>query len=277
VDLSLPEVRSKRCVPAATFPIMPDIRLSIITACRNAELFLPGCVDNVARQVTPEIEHIIVDGASTDSTVKLIERHAENHPHIRWISEPDTGQSQAMNKGIAMARGEIIGFLNVDDIYNPGVLQRALDIFSGLEAPAFIAANCDLVGRGGRVVRRSRPEGLSLETLLSGEVLPPLNPTSYFYHKSLHDICGPYDEDEHNFMDIRMLPRLIRHAHVHYFDEPWGVFRLHPFCKTNQNYLKGNILGKIDEILAEYLKTLPEDIQRPIMERRRQAGPSLRL
>lgn len=257
---------------------MSQVRLSIITACRNAQIFLPSCVENVAQQITPEIEHIFVDGASTDSTAKQIERFAAEYPHIRWISEPDTGQSQAMNKGIAMAKGSVIGFLNVDDVYNPGVLQRALDIFSGIESPAFVAANCNLVVRSGRVARHSRPAGLSIETLLSGETLPPLNPTSYFYHKVLHDagMCGPYDEDEHNYMDIRMLPKLIHRAHVHYFDEPWGIFRVHPMCKTNQNWLKGNILEKIDEILRDYLKTLPESEKHPIIERRRRAGNSMK-
>lgn len=257
---------------------MSKIRLSIITVCRNAEVFLPGCVENVALQATPEIEHIFVDGASTDSTAKQIENFARIHPHIRWISEPDSGQSDAMNKGIAMAKGDILGFLNTDDIYNPGVLKRALEIFSKVKSPAFVVANCDLTARSGRVIRRSRPVGLSIESLLSGEVLPPLNPTSYFYHKVLHnaDMCGPYDEEEQNYMDIRILPKLIHRAHVHYFDEPWGIFRVHPLCKTNQNWLKGNILGKIDAILVEYLKTLPEHVQRPIIERRLKAGNTMK-
>ncbi len=251
---------------------MSDIRLSIITPCRDAEQFIGACIENIIYQHCPEVEHIIMDGASRDSTPKILERKAAKLPRLRWVSEPDNGQSQAMNKGIEMARGEIIGFLNVDDIYQPGALRRVLQIFSEVEEPALVVANCDLVLRSGRVVRHSRPKGLSFESMLAGEVLPPLNPSSYFYHKSLHEICGLFEEDEHNFMDMKMLARLTRHANIHYFDEHWGSFRLHSKSKTNQRWIKGDILSTIDELFVEHLNSLPKAISQPIVDRRARAG-----
>jgi glycosyltransferase involved in cell wall biosynthesis len=247
---------------------MSDIRLSIITPCRNAEQFILSCIDNVVSQNCTEIEHVIVDGASTDDTVRLIERRASKLPHLRWISEPDNGQSQAMNKGLAMARGEIIGFLNADDIYEPGTLHRALEIFSQLTAPSFVVGNCNLVLRSGRVIRRSTPKGLDFDSLLAGEVMPPLNPSSYFYHKKLHDFAGPFEEAEHNFMDMKMMPKILRHADVHYFDEHWGTFRLHPKSKTNQRWMQGGILSTIDGLMKDFLQSLPPAEQNPINLRR---------
>jgi glycosyltransferase involved in cell wall biosynthesis len=249
---------------------MTPIRLSVITPCRNAEQFILGCIDNVAQQSCPGAEHIIMDGASTDDTVKLIQRRAAKMPHLRWVSEPDNGQSQAMNKALRIANGDIIGFLNADDVYQPDVLNRVIEIFSTLTKPSFVVANCDLVIRSGRVIRRSMPVGLDFASVLAGEVMPPLNPSAYFYHKSLHDLAGDFDEDEHNFMDMRMLPKLLKHAEVHYFNEHWGSFRLHPNCKTNQRWMSGGILATIDGYMVDYLNSLPEDERTPI-EKRRQA------
>jgi glycosyltransferase involved in cell wall biosynthesis len=95
--------------------------ISIITPVYNGEEFIESCIKVVIDQACPEVEHIIVDGGSTDQTVDIIKQYAKQYPHIRWISEKDRGQSDAINKGIAMAKGEILSILNVDDYYEPNV------------------------------------------------------------------------------------------------------------------------------------------------------------
>ena len=87
--------------------------LSIITPVLNGEQFIESCIKVVIDQSCPDCEHIIIDGNSKDRTVEIIKHYASKYSHIRWISENDKGQSDAMNKGIRMARGEIIGILNV--------------------------------------------------------------------------------------------------------------------------------------------------------------------
>ncbi len=104
---------------------------------------------NVIEQNCVEMEHIIVDGGSKDRTVEIVNNYSENYPHIRWISEKDKGQSDAMNKGIRMAKTEIIGILNVDDYYEPNVLNRVLEIFSTLIEVSFITGNCKSWNGGG--------------------------------------------------------------------------------------------------------------------------------
>ena len=90
--------------------------LSIITPVFNGIRFIESCIINVIEQKCPNLEHIIVDGGSTDGTVEIITSYAERYEHIKWVSEKDHGQSDAMNKGIAKALGSILGFLNVDDM-----------------------------------------------------------------------------------------------------------------------------------------------------------------
>ncbi len=247
---------------------MSQVRLSIITTTFNAEPFIGACIDNVVEQNCEGVEHIIFDSASTDRTAAIIERRAAVYPHIRWVSEPDRGQTHAMNKGIAAAKAPIVAFLNADDYYKPGVLNHVLEIFRTLKEPSFVVGNCDIMVRSGKIIRQSRPVGLTFEGMMAGEVLPPLNPVSYFYHKSLHDLAGLYDEDEHAFMDMDMLVRLLEVASIHYFDESWGVFRMHPGSKTGKRNKSRDQLDAIDEVLRNRIERLPQDVQKAIWKRR---------
>jgi glycosyltransferase involved in cell wall biosynthesis len=91
--------------------------ISVITPCLNSVAFIERCVENVAAQGCAEVEHIVMDGGSTDGTVEMLRTLAARHSHLRWVSEKDAGQSAAMNKGVAMAGGALVGFLNADDYY----------------------------------------------------------------------------------------------------------------------------------------------------------------
>ena len=94
------------------------MRISIITATYNSERTLRNTLDSVLRQDYHGYEHIIIDGGSTDNTLAIIREYEPRFAgHLRWISEPDHGIYDAMNKGIRMAKGEVVGILNSDDFY----------------------------------------------------------------------------------------------------------------------------------------------------------------
>ncbi|MBK8554903.1 MAG: glycosyltransferase [Lewinellaceae bacterium] len=98
---------------------------SIITVVYNGADLLPGTVDSVRNQRYPDIEYIIVDGASKDDTTALIARYAESMPHLRWISEPDKGLYDAMNKGLDLATGDFVWFLNAGDhLHAPDTVEK---------------------------------------------------------------------------------------------------------------------------------------------------------
>jgi glycosyltransferase involved in cell wall biosynthesis len=99
-------------------------RVSVITIVRNGFKTLPRARDSVLSQNIPSIEHIVVDGVSTDGTVELLHQYQDRI--ALWVSEPDLGISDAFNKGIALARGEIVGLLNSDDWYEPGAVRAVL-------------------------------------------------------------------------------------------------------------------------------------------------------
>ena len=103
----------------------PAPLVSVVTPCLNPGSRLDRCVRSVADQSYPHVEHIVVDGGSTDGTVVLLERH----PELRWISEPDQGQTDALIKGFGMARGQILSWLNADDSLEPRTVERVVDLF----------------------------------------------------------------------------------------------------------------------------------------------------
>ena len=94
---------------------MKPVQFSIITVTRNSERYLEECITSVLGQEQADLEYILVDGGSTDGTLAIIEKAAKTDSRMRWLSEPDQGISDAFNKGLTLARGEIIGILNSDD------------------------------------------------------------------------------------------------------------------------------------------------------------------
>ena len=208
--------------------------LSIVTPVFNGLAWIERCVDNVAHQGLDSVEHIVLDGASTDGTAELLENLDRRWPHLRVVSEPDRGQSDALNKGIDLARSETIGVLNVDDYYEPGVLPRVVSLLEGHPEPSVVVGNCNIRNEACEVENVNRPRRLRLWQLLLGAELVefPVNPSAYFYHRSIHEIIGRYAVNEHLAMDLDFLLHAARVARLHYFDETWGNFCLTPSCKT---------------------------------------------
>jgi len=233
--------------------------VSIITPVFNGVRFMEGCILNVIGQNCPDAEHIIIDGGSTDGTVEVIKRYAREYPHIRWVSERDRGQSDAMNKGITMAAGEILGFLNVDDYYEPGTLREVLTLFGTLPKPALLVGNCSVWDDGDNLLGISTPSKISFLNLLCARFMNafPMNPSSYFYHKALHDIIGPYDVEEHFGMDVHFIFRAVQAAHVCYVDRPWGNLRYFPGTKTYGDVESGQNRIRVGAIIASYRKQAP--------------------
>ncbi|MBN3961619.1 glycosyltransferase family 2 protein [Nostoc sp. NMS8] len=240
--------------------------ISIITPVYNGEKFIESCLQNVINQNFAEVEHIIADGGSTDKTIDIIKHYANQHPHIRWISEKDQGQSDAMNKGIAMAQGAIIGILNVDDFYEPNVLSRISELFTNLPEPTLIVGNCNIWDHRNNLIQINKPKRLQPVDLLMEkqinddgmiDVTFPVNPSAYFYHKSLHQKIGVYKVEEHYVMDIDFLLKAVKVAHVKYFNELWGNFRYYPGTKTFDDSINGTNETRIQHLFKEYAKTLP--------------------
>ena len=180
------------------------MKISIITITYNSAKTVQRALESVQSQTYKDIEHVIVDGASTDGTKELIETYAKQHSNVRWISEKDKGIYNAINKGIALATGDIIGFLHSDDM-----LYSADSI--GQIAAAFEDKNVDVVYgdlqycSGGKVVRRWKSNDFNPRALKYGW-MPP-HPTVYV-RREVYQQVGEYDEWFHISADYDMMLRI---------------------------------------------------------------------
>lgn len=228
-------------------------KLSVITPVFNGIRFIDFCIRNVICQNCPDAEHIIVDGGSTDGTVEIISRYAEENSHIRWVSERDAGQSDAMNKGIGMATGEILGFLNADDYYEPGVLCEVIGMFRNLPDPSLLVGNCNVWDDDDKLQFINKPSQISfLHLLMQNTRAFPINPSAYFYHKSLHEKIGLYDIEEHYGMDVHFIFKAVQTAHVKYVNRLWGNFRYLADTKTFMDVASGQNKVRILNITNNY-------------------------
>ena len=235
----------KWALPDKNKALEQKIKLTIITPVFNGAAFIEKCLENVGTQVTEEIEHLILDGLSTDGTAEKVRAYAEKHPHVRLISEKDKGQSDAMNKGVTIAKGSVIGFLNVDDYYEPGILPRIIPLFEGKKEPAFICGNLNIWNADGSFRHFNKPDQINLVELASNCFEWPYNPSAYFYHKSLHKLTGPYNPDNHYCMDYEFILEAARHISLEHVDELWGNFFMAEGSKT---------LNAHEEVLEEAFK-----------------------
>lgn len=186
------------------------MKISVITVCYNCADTLESALHSVVAQDWRQVEHIIVDGASTDGTMAVIDCFRANIAKV--ISEPDRGIYDAMNKGIALATGEVIGFLNADDVYaNPEVLARVAEVMAREDLDALFAdAEFFRAEDPGRTVRRYRSAHFSPDRIAWGWM--PAHPT-LFLHRRVFQRFGTFHTDYRIAGDFELIARIF-HANT---------------------------------------------------------------
>ena len=130
------------------------MKISVITICYNSRAHIERTIASVLGQSHPDLEYVIVDGGSSDGTVEIIRSWAARDPRIRWVSEPDHGISDAMNKGVRLASGEIVAHLHSDEYYlDPGVLSEVAALFSAHPERVWLTGGFHFVDESGRFLR----------------------------------------------------------------------------------------------------------------------------
>ena len=207
------------------------MKLSILLVVLNNKAFIAQAMDNFLAQSCPDAELLVMDGASTDGTLSIIQDYAARYPSIRYVSEKDAGQSDAMNKGLRIANGEFVSFLNVDDYYSEGVLNEVVGLLHADASIDFITGNCNVWDAQGELIYINRPTPIEKHHVLSGYHFP-VNPTAYFYRKSIHEKIGFYNEKNHYNMDLEFIIQTVLQYKITYVDRIWGNFRMLPNTKT---------------------------------------------
>lgn len=229
--------------------------VSIITPSFNSAATIERTIQSVLSQDYSRIEHIVVDGASSDGTVAILKRY----PHLRWISEPDRGQSDALNKGFWMAQGEIIGWLNADDTYNLGAISAAVGHLLAHSETAMVYSHCNLVDEADRLTGVIVALPWKLERDLLEHRIP--QPTAFIKAEALARV-GYLDTSLHYVMDRDLFMRLGLCYNLDLVDATWANFRECPGTKTASNPERfwQEVLRVFDQLYA--LHDLPTGVQK---------------
>ena len=180
-----------------------------------------------------DLDCIVMDGGSTDETLTILDGFGDA---IRYVSGPDSGQSDALNKGFSLARGDIFGWLNSDDLMAPGAIQRVVELLTTEPDVQWLYGKVIIVDEHNRVIRRPitayksfRMRRFSYRSLLRENWISQMG---VFWRRSAHEEVGPFRKDLHLTMDYDFWLRLAEHWPGRFVDEYLAAFRWYAATKT---------------------------------------------
>jgi glycosyltransferase involved in cell wall biosynthesis len=202
--------------------------VSIITPSFNQGYYLEETVRSVLAQEYPNIEYLIVDGGSTDQSIEII-RNYENHL-AWWVSEKDQGQTDAINKGFARARGSFFAWINSDDTYLPGAISEAVSFLVAHPDVGMVYGDANLIDENGKLLGRFPARQTNYKKLRRGYVHIPQQ--AAFFRADLWHKIGPLDPSFYFAMDYDLWVRIAKVSTLKYLPQLWANFRLHGQGKT---------------------------------------------
>lgn len=203
--------------------------ISIVTCSFNQNRFLSNTIESVLAQAGVVVEYLVIDGASTDGSLATIERYGERLDY--WVSEPDAGQSEALNKGLGRATGGIVGWLCSDDVLLPGALARVVELFKQNPDVDAIYGNAVLIDTSGNIVRPKREIGFHPWLLVGDHNYIPQ--PAMFWRREVHERLGFLREDLHLTMDLELWLRFAKHdCRILHVDEFFAGMRCHALQKV---------------------------------------------
>jgi len=214
---------------------MPDgrpwPRVSIVTPSYNQAQFIEETIRSVLLQGYPDLEYIIIDGGSTDSSVEIIKKY---EPWLSyWVSEPDRGQSHAINKGFATAQGKYLAWINSDDTYLPNVLPERIIVLESNPDAVLVYGDCNIVDDVGELIQIYKTKRCTAPMLLlDGNMIPQ---PSVFMRPSALSTIGWLNTGLHYGMDYELWLRLSLVGNLYYLPGLVANFRHHASSKTALN------------------------------------------
>jgi len=221
------------------------LKISIITPSYNQGIFIKETIESVLKQDITDFEYIVIDGGSSDETLDILRSYKDK---IKWVSETDRGQTDAVNKGIKMSSGEIIGWLNSDDIYYEGTLRKILGIFHKNPEVNILYGQADHIDHNGNYIEDYCTEEWNYEKLKDFcYICQP----AVFFRKNMVDKYGYFDMELKYCMDYEYWLRAGKHEKFYFLKEKLAASRLYDKNKTSEDRRKVH-----EEILEMQKKNL---------------------
>ncbi len=234
--------------------------VSVVTPCFNTGPFIRATIESIRTQKYPHLQHIVMDGGSTDATVDIL----KEYPHIEWASEKDRGQSDALNKGFRRSEGEIIGWLNADDTYEPDAIRTAVEYLEHHPDVEAVFSDVNIIDEAGALIGRSAGAPFDAVALLTTNMVKQ---PSLFMRRRVIDALGGVDERCHFVMDQELWLRMgMSGFRLDYLPgPPLANFRICGGTKTFESAPRFH-----EEWLQVVLRALDEPLYRRLPERQRQ-------
>lgn len=248
----------------------PDLPLvSVITPSYNQAAYLEATLRSVLEQNYPNIEYLVIDGGSNDGSVEIIQRYASRLSW--WVSEPDGGQAEAINKGFARARGEFITWLNSDDLYLPGAIQSAVETLQQQPALGMVYGNALTIDGHGQPLNVLSFPDWQLEDLLRFRIICQ---PAVFMRRTALLATGPLDQTFHFMLDHQLWLRLAARYPLAHLPEMLAAARHHAQAKNAAQaaHFSTEILR-----LLEWIRVQPSFVDRFHRDQRQIAGGAYRL
>jgi len=232
----------------------PWPKISIITPSFNQELFIEETIRSVLLQNYPNLEYLIIDGGSTDNSVEIIKKY--EHWLTYWVSEKDRGQSHAINKGFSLSTGDILAWINSDDLLNEQALSNVANTLS-ISEPSWLIGITDVINsKGYKIYTRRFNKELSEEcfTFWNLDWIPQ---QSVYWNREIQKAVGPLNENLHYTMDVDFIYKLYLATKPIYIEKKIALYRMQKNAKTiSSNDL--SIKETAEWIAKNILKIKPE-------------------
>ena len=203
--------------------------VSIVTPSYNQAEFLEETILSVLNQDYPHLEYLVIDGGSNDGSLEIIKKYQDQIDF--WVSEEDQGQTDAINKGFAAARGEILAWINSDDTYMPGAVSEAVQYLETHPGVGMVYGDLNYIDEAGRVIGKFNAKQTTLARLRRGAVHIP-QPAA-FWRAELWKRVGPLDPAYYFAMDYDLWVRFAEISTLDYLPgHTWANFRIHGKSKT---------------------------------------------
>lgn len=202
--------------------------VSIVTPSYNQGAFLEETIRSVLSQQYPHVEYWIIDGGSSDGSVEIIKKYAD---HLAgWVSEPDQGQADAINKGFHMVRGEIVTWINSDDVYRPQAIENAVRALQSHPEVGFVYSDVDSIDANGELFNRMHYDQWQLLDLMTFKIL---GQPSVFFRRSVLEDAGGLDASYHYLLDHHLWLRMALKTQMKYVPgQVWSAARMHASAKN---------------------------------------------
>lgn len=201
--------------------------VSIITPSYNQAQYFEQTLRSVFEQDYPKIEYIVIDGASTDGSVDIIRKYEDRLAY--WVSEKDSGQAEAINKGLARATGDIVAWINSDDFYFPGAITSAVKAFESRPDTGMVYGDTVAVDEKGEFIHFPKYAQWGLEDLLTFNII---GQPAVFMRRDVLLKAGFLDPSFHFLLDHQLWIRMASHAPMVYVPERWAAGRFHESAKN---------------------------------------------